>query len=239
MNVGNFDFNKITGAIAKRIESSGNTDLEKLILFVFESKVKSELEKADFKIILESILAKACDGFQITDVNIDAQVIEAFISKQDKVVDNIANKYVQLIAEKVKRNDLQSIPTLSIIKRLSDRRVKSSAPLQEVLLDCLKSFQGSIWQELLSTIIQLKNNFTSSKQKEFDAYISELVISRNIDDVIFFLTSVLANKGNFDISKIAKDLNQRIKSVTGTELELLSTILSKLEPQAKKKDKKS
>jgi|GEM_PF-2997114 len=179
-----------------------------------------------FPIIDADIATKLINETPFTSGNMPGEILKAFIATQEKLDDDIADKFIQVITNKIKLNDEQLSSYLSMVKQLGSR-IRKSIALQKVLIEMLSLVADNQKQEIFLLINQDRKDFDLTLLKEFESVILKNIASEKIVDVLWVLNNIPGNinDSNFDIKGLVEAVGQRVKKSTKEELEKIMTTL--------------
>src|SRR3989344_2011886 len=189
----------------------------------------SALQSVDFESFL-SVVDKEISNQLLTeqpfsDANMQNQILNAFISKQEAVTNTeVTDVFLESIANGLKKHEDRF---LDLIKRINLNNFKNSNSIQDALLETSKNAPEPLRQNIFNTIIDFKVNFSNERQKQFEANLSEIIENNSIGEVIAMLGNIPTkiNKTNFDFSKFIPPVKKRISTLNNSELEQLVNIL--------------
>ncbi|MFA5942698.1 MAG: P-loop NTPase fold protein [Candidatus Paceibacterota bacterium] len=150
------------------------------------------------------------------------QILKAFISKQTELgKGEVTNRFIQSIAEGIKRNDANLPTYIGLIKSLTSENLNGSDLTQESLLDIYKKVTDPLKQEVFDFILTLKDQLIPSRWQEFESIILNVIEVGSIAEAVAMIGTIPSkiNKTNFDLSKLISPAQKRIISSNNTELE--------------------
>ena len=186
----------------------------------------SSLQSVDFDKVITfagiEIINRLFSQTPFTEFALQNQILKAFLAKQsDLGKGEVADRFIQAIAEGVKKNDANSSTFISLVRKLTPENFSGSDIVQSVLLDMYQNAADPIKQESFEVLLDLKDKLSASRNSEFDELILKVIESEPVGPAVTMLGHIPTRIGkkNFDISRIAEAARKRIGTISSGEIE--------------------
>ncbi len=160
---------------------------------------------------------------------IQIQLLEAFITKQNEIgKGEVTNRFIQGIADGIKKMDAYSGSYLNMAKRLTTENFTGSELLQDALIEsATKAGDPNVRQESFDGLVELSPKLLPSKKKIFEDVILEIIEKNPIGEAVAMIGNIPAkiNKANFDLGKLVAVANKRVTISNHPDAEQLVNIL--------------
>lgn len=163
-----------------------------------------------------------------TSLTLQNQILNAFIAKQkDLQKGDITNRFIQVIAEGIKRNDANSSSYLALSRKLTPENFTESDVIQESYIDAYKKAGDPLKQEVFSAILSSKENLSAERKSEFENVVLQVIETGDISTSLAMMSNIpdKISNANFDMTKIANSARTKISSLPSQELDQWLNIL--------------
>ncbi len=204
---------------------------------IFDAKVKyatefASLQSVDFNKFISfadiDLINRLFIEAPFTTVGIQNQILSAFIAKQEDIKKgDLTDRFIQAIAEGIKRNDANTTIYLNLVKKLTPENFSGSDLIQEALLETYQKVGDPLKQEIFDTLLEFKDKLSPTKRQNFEELVLNIIESGTISEAVSMLGNIpiKINKVNFDLSKIVLAAKKRITTSNDSEFEQWVNIL--------------
>jgi hypothetical protein len=156
------------------------------------------------------------------------QILSAFVSKQNEIKDTLVlKKFIQIIAEGISKNDSESTPYLSFIKKIDDKIFVDADAIQTSLIETYKKASDPLKQQIFDLLLESKIKLSDPIRQELEGIVLSAIGEGSVAESLTMLGNipVKINKTNFDVSKITSIVNKRITTSTDAEIAQFANIM--------------